>query len=71
MAQLTAEELEAAYCEKKSLQQRELAAAYADSPTRASQLQLHSLQQQELEAAYADSPTRARELPLRSFASTM
>ena len=76
MAQLTAEELEAAYCEKKSLQQRELAAAYADSPTRASQLQLHSLQQQELEAAYPANrdwrastvsllgQTKARELEL-------
>ena len=65
------------------LQQDELEADYAHSPTRARQLQLHTLQQKELagtafsrqisfqqkelEAAYVDDPTGVRQLQLQRF----
>ena len=72
MAPLTAEELEAAYCEKKSLQQRELAAAYADSPTRASQLQNFTAYSSKSLRQLTQIARRGPEsFPLRSLASTM
>ena len=67
MAQLTAEELEAAYCEETSFQHKELEAAYCEET---------SFQNKELEAAYPANrdwraftvsllgQTKARELEL-------
>ena len=68
MAQLTAKELAAAYCEEKSLQ-KELDAAYCEEESLQQELEAAyceetNFQQNELGAAYFLGQTRARELQL-------